>query len=246
MKRLLRNHWFTSLLMITMPFALFYWLSSQMAYGQVQREYTIYAAMPEVTSLAALQTTAAGELRFVRGAIQPLTPDATIGQPGALLIYQERPRAGREVRFGEEFPLVLPAFALVLTDGLVVVDPNQDPALRQISHELHQTASGDRSFTGFQAGDIVSVQGKWQPASGTDAAKLLEANGVFGVEKGALLAEVQAAMQTVSHVQNGLGLLTLVGSLLLIFQFYRQRRLYTPGEASEPWQLPTAEKVTPI
>lgn len=128
----------------------------------------------------------------------------------SLLVYQERPLDGREVRFREEFPLVFPEFTLALVDGHVAVQPNMDSE-RSVSYELHRMTLHDREFTGFQTGDIVTVQGGWQPANRSHSTPaVLVATSVSGAEKATLLAEVQAAMEKVQLARNGLGVLTAV------------------------------------
>lgn len=259
MKRLLRkSDWLTGLLILSMPIALVFFLGSQMAYGEVQRHYTTYAALPEYTSAAELQTLAAGTTILLRGQIAdpatlaPLLPAAAVEQPtGPLLVYQERPLEGREVRYLEEFPLIFPPLALTLAGGTIIVQPSATNA-PTISHERQRVAIADREFTGFQVGDTITVQGKWQPATAEQSLpRLVDVTGIAGVEKAALQAEVQAALQKVRLARDGLGLLTLAGIVLLVIRLYRQRRHLQPAlqagqlgeeqEETKEWRPPTTE-----
>lgn len=262
MKALLRSgDWLTGLLILSMPIALVFFLGSQMAYGQVQRQFAAYAAQPEYTDLAALQTLPAGTTILLRGQIADpatvtsLLPDATTTEPaGPLLVYQERPLDGREVRYLEEFPLIFPALALTLADGPVVVQPSQENP-PTISHELQRVTVADRAFTGFQMGDTITVQGQWQPATPDQPLPFLaEVTGIAGVAKATLQAEVQAALQKVRLARDGLGLLTLAGIVLLVIRLYRYRRNpppqpepFTTGEGDmRAWQATTNETVPSI
>lgn len=261
MKKLLhRIDWLTGLLIFAMPICLVFFLGVQMASSEVQSEYESYAALVEYTSVANLQPVAAGSTVLLRGAIvDPATVAALPPQPtteqaaGALLIYQERPLDGREVRYLEEFPLIFPAVALKLADGNIIgVQPSED-GTRTISHEAHRVTLADRAFTGFQIGDTITVQGKWQPMSADRPLPfVVEVTGISGADKAALQAEVQAGLQKVSLSRDGLGLLTLAGIVLLVFRVYRQRRnpptdpmeqLSAEGEESQTWRPPTTETV---
>lgn len=218
---MLRNNWITGSLILTMPISLIFFLGSQMAYGQVQRRFVDYTERLEYSTLAELQTTAANETVMVRG--QLLEP--VVEQPEMpLLVYQERPLDGREVRFREEFELVFPEVVLALSDGEITIQP-ETVEERAISHEAHSVVAGDRELTGFQAGDIITVQGKWQPASdGNTTPTLTAVTGISGAEKALLLADVQSALQQVGRARNALGLLTLVSMLLLVVQLIFRRR----------------------
>lgn len=217
---MLRNNWITGFLILSMPISLIYFLGSQMAYGQVQRRYVDYTELPEYSTLAELQTAAANETVMVRGQLLAAEAD----QSAPLLIYQERPLDGREVRFQEEFDLVLPKVTLALNDGEITIQPEAVEE-RTISHEVRTVAIGDRELTGFQAGDTVTIQGKWQPdAEGNTAPALTEVTGISGAEKAILLASVESALQQVGRARNALGILTLVSILLLVMQLISRRR----------------------
>lgn len=262
MKQLLRRGgWLTGLLIFSMPIALVFYLGVQMAYSEVQSEAESYAALAEYTKMAELQSLPAGATILLRGQIAELAssqarlPAASTeaeAPVGPLLIYQERPLDGREVRFLEEFPLVFPAITVQLADGNVVVESNADDA-RTISHELHEITIDDRKFTGFQAGDTIMVQGKWQPTTaGQRLPMIVEVTGVSGADKAALQAEVQAGLQKVRLAKDGLGLLTLAGFVLLIIRVYRQRKNPPSSQDEEQasdalgdleWHPPTSKTV---
>lgn len=243
------------LLILSMPISLVFFLGSQMAYGQVQRRYTTYVALSEYTQLAELQALPAGTTILLRGDLAgPVAGSITTNSAaGPLLIYQERPLAGREVRYLEEFPLVLPPLALTLPDGALVIEPSQESE-RTISHELHRLTVADREFTGFQAGDTITVQGKWHPATADQVRpRLGDVTGVAGVSKAVLQAEVQRALQKVRLARDGLGLLTLISIVLLVWQVYRQRQhpavtataeqTTATTEETQQWHPPTTETV---
>lgn len=251
-----RSDWVTSLLIFAMPITLVFFLGVQMAYSEVQSEVASYAALTEYTNLAALQAVAPGSTILLRGqlaestALLPAQPAADAAGP--LLIYQERPRQGREVRFMEEFPLVFPPVVLMLADGTINVQSNAESA-RAISHELHHLTLADREFTGFQVGDMITLQGKWQPlTSGQPLPFVVDVTGISGFAKTALQAEVQAGLQKVRLAKDGLGLLTLAGIVLLGIRLYRQRRQPPTGltglgdeaeEEGKEWRPPTTETV---
>ncbi|MEZ4713084.1 MAG: hypothetical protein R3A44_38195 [Caldilineaceae bacterium] len=221
-------NWLTGALILTMPISLIFYLGVQMAYGQVQRRYESYAATPQIGSVTALLAQPVGETVLLRGEIAASASSA--GATAPLLIFQERPRDGREVRYLEEFSLNLPEFALRLSDGVVTIQPSAENAAA-ISHELHSTPMDDRTFTGFQVGDVVTVQGKWQPAPDAQSApRLIDVTGVSGADEATLLAEVQAGMQKVRLARDGLGLLTLASIVLLVVQLYLQRKSRTADQ----------------
>ncbi len=233
---MLRNNWLTGLLILSMPISLIYFLGSQMAYGQVQRRFDAYAQIPEYTALAELASHEANDVVMLRGQlVESVNSHADVSHSdvshadvshaeGPLLLYQERPLDGREVRYREEFKLIFPELALELTDGTIPIQPSED-AEQAISHETRRIAVDDREFTGFQAGDIISFQGNWQPARDTGSAPMLvDVTGISGVGKAVLLDDVQLALQKVSQARNALGLLTLVSILLLAVQLYHRKK----------------------
>ncbi|MCL4301841.1 MAG: hypothetical protein KJ077_39465 [Anaerolineae bacterium] len=219
-----KTNWVTGLLIFSMPVMLVFFLGSQMAYSQVKSQFETYQTIPEVTRLADLESIAAGRVVMLRGQIAAPSMRAAGSE---LLVFQQRPAAGREVRFGEEFSLIFPEFSLQLPDGLVKISPSLTRE-RVIQHELHTVGSGEDKLTGFRPGDNVTVQGEWQPATTT----LSEVTGITGADKAGLMAEWQEAFQKVGWVRNGLGLLTLLGLILLVVRL-RQARINPPVVESE-------------
>lgn len=228
-----KNGWLTGLLIFSMPIMLVFFLGSQMAYSQVNSQFETYQNIPEITSLAQLETIPAGQVVMVRGQIAVSPPDVPSSK---LLIFQERPTEGREVRFGEEFPLVFPEFEMSLNDGPIKISPSLTRE-RIIQHELHAITQGELTLTGFRPGDLVTVQGEWQPTTTT----LSEVTGITGADKASLMVEWQDSFKLVGWVRNGLGFLTLTGLVLLIV---RVRQARTKLIADESCQTPKTE--TPI
>lgn len=242
LKAISQNNWLTGLLILSMPVLLVFFLGSQMAYSQVKNQFEAYRHIPEVTHRSELAALPANQVVMVQGRMALSEQIASLStSPAAapdLLVFQERPTEGREVRFQEEFPLVFPEFGLQLPDGSVTVLPSLTRE-RVIRHELHTVTAGELEYTGFRPGDMVMVQGQWQPASAT----LSEVTGITGADKASLLAEWRAAFQKVSWLRNGLGLLTLLGIILLAVQI-RRLRTSRQSEASKEWPTPKT-KTTP-
>jgi len=240
MLNLIRNsNWATGALIFFMPVLLIFFLGSQMAYSQVNGRFEAYQNIPEVTHLAQLNTLPPKALVLLRGTISPATPRPNFVEARPdLIVYQERPADGRDARYQEEFPLIFPQIVLDLPDGQIAILPS---LTRQqvIQHELHAVPSGDRLHTGFGLGDVVTVQGQWQPTSGGVPA-LQEVTGISGVDKQTLLTEWQAAFQWVRWARNGLGLLSLLGLGLLIIQWRRVKTNH-PAEESDRWPNQTTE-----
>ena len=243
MKRFLQgSNWLIGALILTMPISLIYFLGSQMAYSQVQNRYEVYAEIPEYTSITELQSLEDGQAVMLRGKIAVPTEEqllaaasqsTAIGPESQLFIFQERPLDGREVRFREGFPLIFPEFTLTLLDGDILIAPRPNSEYT-ISHELHRTTWDDREFTGFQAGDTITVQGLWRAETDSQSIPLrLEVTGISGIEKAALLAEVQAALKQVSQGRLWLGLLTLVSMILLVAELIRRRKRQPPNQKSD-------------
>lgn len=227
-----RINWVTGLLIFSMPVMLVFFLGSQMAYSQVKSQFETYQNIPEVTRLADLQTVQAGQVVLLRGQIV----GSAVGPAGSdLLIFQQRPAEGREVRFGEEFPLVFPEFSLQVPDGVIQINPSLTRE-RIIQHELHTVNSGEDRYTGFRPGDTVTVQGEWQPETLT----LNDATGITGADKSSLMAEWQDAFQKVGWVRNGLGFLTLLGLILLVVRL-RQAKTNLPSAESDACLTPKTE-----
>ncbi len=215
--------WFAWTLLLVTPVAAVFFLGSLLAYGQVKGQFEAYRNLPEVTTLADLDALSPGQTVLVRGRIA-----GAGGEGDGLLIYQERPAAGREVRFGEEFPLVFPPFVLELPDGALTVTPSQSRE-RVIQHELHTLPAGDRVHTGFRGGDTVMVQGQWQPGASPG---LAEATGITGGDKTSLFAEWDVAFRRLVWVRNGLGMLTLAGVLALAVEIRRRKQTSSAPEVA--------------
>jgi hypothetical protein len=139
-----------------------------------------------------------------------------------LLVYQERPASDRETRYQEEFPLIFSELVLDLPDGQLAISPSLSRE-RVIQGELHSERVGDRTYTGFRSGDIVTVQGEWQPAAAGSPPVLQDVTGISSADRVTLLAEWQTAFQQVSWARNSLGLLTLLGLVLLVVEWWRNK-----------------------
>lgn len=228
-----KNGWLTGLLIFSMPILLVFFLGSQMAYSQVNSQFETYQNIPEVTSLAQLDRIAPEQVVMVRGQIAesaPTLPDLD------LVVFQQRPTGNREVRFGEEFNLIFPDFEMILSDGQIRINPSLTRA-QVIQHELHSVSQGDLTLTGFRPGDLVTVQGEWQP----DTATLREVTGITGADKASLIAEWQDSFKLVGWARDGLGLLTLVSLVLLVV---RVRQSRTEPIVDEPCQTQKTETAT--
>jgi hypothetical protein len=216
-----RTNWLTGVLIFFMPVSLVIFLGSQMAYSQVNSKFEDYKDIPELTSLSELAALPADQLVMLRGHVAEGTTQTNhVSGQTELLIYQERPADGREVRYREEFPLVFPAFVLELSDGLVAIEPSLTRE-KVMQEELHMITIGDREFTGFRAGDLVTVQGQWQPTAAQPA--LIDVTGITGLDKQTLMADWEAAFQKVGWVRNAFGAATLVGLIVLVIELRRIR-----------------------
>ena len=238
-----KSNWFTGLLILFMPVTLIFFLASQMAYSQVQGRFEANLAIPEITDMAGLAAIASDEIIILRGQISPATPRPAVEGPAAdLIIFQERPAAGRDARFREEFPLIFPPLVLDLPDGSVSITPSDSDEII-IQGERHTVPAGDRVLTGFRIWDTISVQGTWQPQP-TPA--LIEATGVTSADRAQFIAEWQAAFQKIAWARNGLGLLTLISILVLVVQLRRAKQTPLPQNDGElcppqtPKTIPTA------
>lgn len=210
-----KSSWFTSFLIFSMPVTLIIFLGVVMAYFQVRGEFTVYQDVQEYTTLAELASVNETEVVMVHGRLVA-GPEA--GWADGLVVFQERPLEGREIRFQEEFPLVFPELTLELSDGTMLVQPGEE---RVIGHEMHRVVDelADREYTGFRVGDMMTVQGRWQPA----AATLTEVTGVSGLDRAGILAEGNYAFKRLSTIRNILGGYTLLGLILLFVQLFRQK-----------------------
>lgn len=217
------------------PVLLIFFLGSQMAYSQVEGKFEVYQAIPELTGFSELAGIPSGEVVMLRGRISAVSCELTpCGSD--LIIYRERPAEDREVRYQEKFEEVFPAFVLELPDGRVTIYPSETRE-RVIQHEIHSVPSGDKALTGFQIGDVVTVQGQWQPQQ----TALIDVTGITSSDKQGLIAEWQEAFAQVIWARNILGLLTGLGVMLLIVQLRRNRN--KPSEEIEEWQPQTTTEV---
>lgn len=230
LKVLQRSNWLVGALIFFTPILFIFFLASQMGYSQVNSKFAAYQAIPEVSSLADLRTVPPGEVVMVRGQILAATPLGHNPVASDLIIYQEQPTEGREIRYREEFDLVFPDFILELPDGAVVALPSQDRE-RVIRHTLHTLPDGEMTYAGFRIGDTVTVQGAWQPG---DEPLLWDVTGVSSIDKAAMMAEWRSAFGWVGWARNGFGGMTLLGIILLIVQLRRVKREQAIEEA-EPW-----------
>ncbi len=204
----------TSLFIFTMPIFWIMFLGGMMARGQVKGEFTVYQTIQEYTSLSALNAVPQDQVVMLRGKIvDGSSPDYANG----LTVFQERPLNGRELRFQEEFPLVFPTIKLALSDGTVTIDAAEG---RVIAHELQRVEdkARDREYTGFRAGDEVTVQGKWQAR-----AQLKEATGITSQSRAAIMAEGQYAFDRLETICTVLGILSIVPLVLFGVQLLRMR-----------------------
>lgn len=230
MNLLRRVGWFTGLLMFSMPVLLITFLGFMMARGQVKSEFDHYQAIQEYTSLSALSAAPAESVVMVRGRIaEGPSPDWADG----LVIFQERPLAGRELRYDEEFPLVFPEFTLQLSDGALLIEPGD---AQVISHETARVADAvqKREYTGFRLGDEVTVQGNWQGIVAGTQAMLPNASGITSLDRAGVIADGQDAFHQLDIYAMVLGILSLLALVLLIMQLWRNReqeKLATPVSA---------------
>ena len=214
-----RGGWLTSLLIFSMPVFLIMFLGSIMAYAQVQGEFHEYQEIQEYTNLAELASVSQGELVILRGRIADGTSPS---RAQGLIVFQERPLDGREVRFREEFPLIFPEFRLELADGTLLIQPSSERE-QMIAHELHRIAdeSRDREYTGFGVGDVVAVQGEWWPTTSGQEAVLREVTGITSTDRAGIMTEWQNAFGRLAMIRTVLGILSALSIILLIIQVRR-------------------------
>ena len=209
-----------------MPVLLIFFLGSQMAYGQVKSKFKAYEAIPIANSLVALTEISMGEAVLVQGQISEVllneetTPTQQVGNDD-LIVYQERPTDGREVRFREEFPLIFPEFVMTLADGSLITIIPSITREHVIQSELHAVPIGDRTLTGFRLGDTVTVQGEWQPTTSSTLPALVDVTGISGADRATLIAEWEAAFNKVSLLRNVLGFFTLISVIAFVVEFRR-------------------------
>ena len=224
MRRLWRRlTWLSSALLVAMPLLSIGFLASHLAFSQVAGKFERYQSIPELTRLADLQTLQPATIVMLRGRLShlacPSGPCASGSHLDDGIIYQEHPAEGREVRFQETFRQVFPPVVMQVPDGTVVVSPStkRDPVLRHVHHTvLH----GNRGRSGFRVGDVVTVQGQWQPGR---TPSLVHVTGITGIGKQRLIADWQRALRQVAWARNGFGLLTVSGILIVIVRRRRAR-----------------------
>lgn len=208
----------TSLFIFAMPVFLIMFLGGMMARGQVKGEFTTYQAIQEYANLNALKAVPQNQIVMLRGRIvDGLSPAYANG----LIVFQERPLNGRELRFQEEFPFVFPPITLALADGTVRVEAAEGRVIAHESQRVEDKAR-DREYTGFRKGDEVTVQGKWQ-ASANGQAQLKEATGITSQSRASIMAEGQYAFDRLDTICTVLGILSLVPLVLLVVQLVRMR-----------------------
>jgi hypothetical protein len=230
-----QSGWLAALLLFLTPITFIFFVGIQSAYGQVKSQFEAYQNIPQVTQLAELRRLPAGTIALVRGRIEGSPTAEAVSN---LIIFRERPAASREVGYQEDFARVFPEFHLTLPDGLLTVLPSQSRA-QVIQHEPHTIPAGERMFTGFSVGDMVTVQGQWQPGA---QPVLSEVTGITSLDQARYLAEWQADFQKVRWARDGLGLFTLLGVIGLIVQF-RRAKTKPPLVEEEPWAAQTTETI---
>jgi hypothetical protein len=229
-----KSNWVAAIAVFSLPFLLIAFLAAQMAYSQVSSKFDEYQNIQEITRLSELEALLPEQVVMLRGKISALTPQNTVlAEAPDLIVYQQRPADGREVRFREEFHLIFPEFVLDLPDGTVTIIPSVDRE-HIIQKELHLVTQGDRDYTGFKIGDTVMVQGQWQPNSGPMPA-LIDVTGITSADKSALIVDWQDAFQRLTWVRNILGVLTLAGIIVLVVQIRKLKR-NSKTEDTDAWQ----------
>lgn len=90
-----------------------------------------------------------------------------------------------------------------------------------INHEPQRVVdeAADREYTGFRIGDMITVQGQWQPSLAT----LTNVTGVSGLDRAGIIAEGSYAFKRLSTIRNVLGGITLLGVISLVGQLLRAR-----------------------
>ncbi len=228
---------FRVVLIVVMPLILIVFLGSQMALQQVVRKSAAYTAMPEVTQVAVLRTLPPGTAVLLKGRISRA---ACCGDANDLVVYQERPADGRDVRFREAFNPHFPEIELALPDGPVRILPRLESE-HVIQHAHHIVTLGGRQQSGFRLGDVVTVQGQWQ-ADQTALSTLKEVTGITGMDKAGLLSEWQLAIRNVTWVSRLAGLLSALGMVMFMWRV-RQWRAHHRAEESKTCMNQTTKSV---
>ncbi|ETW94804.1 MAG: hypothetical protein ETSY1_33275 [Candidatus Entotheonella factor] len=228
-----RRQRFSHVWMLAMPLVWIAFLGTQMALQQVERKSATYREMPEISRVAVLQDLPPNTSVMLRGRIA--APAVSDG----LIVYQERPAEGREVRFREVFEAHFPAIELALSDGRVRVIPRPESDYI-IRHAHHTVTIGDRQRSGFRPGDVVTVQGLWQPER---LPVLTEATGMTGIDKASLLAEWQRAIRNVTWVSRLTGVLSILGLGIIILRVWQWRTSHRMEE-NKTWRTTKAVPAT--
>lgn len=215
-----RKRWLLGMCILAMPVMLVFFLGSQMATSQVRNTYKAYDTIAEITRVQQFAALPEETVVMLRGRLLDLSCQPSVCKEPALLVYQERPQPGRELRFQEAFAQRFPPFVLELEDGHVTILPDESRR-RILQHELHTVADGDRQRAGFRHGDVVTVQGQ---VSHTAVPTLREVTGISGRDKQQLMQEWQRAFRKVVWLRNLAGLLSGVGIVGLIVQLRRWRQ----------------------
>lgn len=229
-----------SVLMIAVPLIFIVFLGSQMALQQVVRKSATYMDMPEITQVAVLKSLPPNTDVMLRGRLVAVVTDAPDPEANDLIVYQERPADGREVRFREVFNQHFPTIEMALSDGRVRMIPRPESAY-VIQHARHVVTMGDRQRSGFRLGDVVTVQGRWQPEQAA-LPVVTGVTGMTGIDKAALLSEWQLAIHDVKRVSLLAGLLSIWGIVMLILRV-RQWRASRRAEETKTWAHRTTKDV---
>ncbi len=242
-----QGHRLSGYLVMGTPFLLIAFLGTQLAIQQVSRQFDTYQAVPEIADLATLTRLPATRLVLLRGRISPASCEVSScdNDPYTddLILYREGPAEGREVRFRESFGQHFTSFVLDLPDGAVRILPSLTKA--HVIQEAPQTEiHGDRQRDGFRLGDVVTVQGQWQPTP-AQPPTLTEVTGVSRRDKSALLRDWQNAFRRVRWSSLVTGLLAGLGGLILITRAIRQRDSRAQKE-TQTWHLQTNMNPTRI
>lgn len=229
LKIIYKSGWLTAILFLLTPIALFFFIAIQSGVGQVKSQFEDYQNIPQVTQLTELNNLPAKTIVLVRGQIENSTASD-------LLIYQERPTPGRETTYEELFAQIFPQFELALPDGSLTILPSTTRD-RVIQHALHSLSAGDQIRDGFRDGDTVMVMGQWR--SGTSPT-LVEVTGITSLDKEQYLTEWRADFQKIEWLRDGLGLFTLFGIIVLVWQ-WRRAKTDPPAAEEEAWPTQTNE-----
>ncbi len=210
----------TWVLLLIMPLLIIGWAGIKMAQAQVRSQFDHFTSIVEYNDLSSLQTAAPDATVMVRGRIIDAEP---VDWAGGLVVFQERPLDGRELRYGETFPYTFPQLTLSLDDGNVVVqpDPNGENVVTDALHSVRdENADVMREFTGFRNGDLVTIQGHWDAADG----RIVDATGITGLDQQAYTADWQKNFERFNTAGTLMGTITLLTIGLFAIQVWRARK----------------------